>query len=115
MPKDFSFSPLRRIRQRPDFQRTFRHGKRLYSPFYILYYRPNNLGRPRVGVISSKRNAKRAVQRNQIKRMVRETFRRCQPELKPVDMVLVAQKKANDATKDELRTCLEELFEQLKQ
>lgn len=108
-----SFPPFRRIRERPDFQKTFRRGKRLYSPYYILYYRPNNLGHPRIGVITSKRNARKAVQRNRVKRVARETFRLKQVELKHVDMVLIAQRKSNDASNEELKKCLETLFEKL--
>ena len=114
MHKPFSFSPLRRIRERPDFQRTFRNGKRLYSPLYILYHRPNDLSYARIGAVISKRNVKKAVYRNQIKRVVRETFRLQQAELKPIDMVLVAQKKAGIASKEELKQCLEQLFVKLK-
>lgn len=109
-----SFPPFRRIRERHDFQKTFRRGKRLYSPFYILYYRFNNLNHARLGVITSKRNVRKAVQRNTVKRMAREVFRLNQKDFFGIDIVLVAQKKANEATKEELEECLKKLFIELK-
>ena len=110
MRSPFSFSSSQRIKERPEFQRTFREGKRLYSALYILYYRANGLKQARIGVITSKRNVRKAVWRNRIKRVIRETFRLRQSKLKPVDIVVVAQKKASNANKEELKQCLEQLL-----
>jgi len=108
--KTYSFPPFRRIRERHDFQKTFRHGSRLYSSLYILYYRQNDLSHARLGVVVSKRNVPKAVKRNQVKRLAREVFRLKQIDLNDLDIVLVARKKANIATKEELERCLEKLF-----
>lgn len=105
-----TFPPFRRIRARPAFNATFRCGKRLYSAYYILYYYRNDINYARMGVITSKRSLKKAVRRNCVKRMARETFRLSQQRMKPVDIVLVAQKKADRASKKELKRCLEKLF-----
>ncbi len=42
----------------------------------MLYVRPNALGNARLGVVAAKRFAPRAVTRNMIKRVARETFRK---------------------------------------
>jgi ribonuclease P protein component len=67
-----------------------------------------------MGAITSKKNLRHAVKRNQAKRIARETFRKAQASLTPVDLVIVALKKANDASKEELRRCLEQLFTKLR-
>lgn len=113
MHKTYAFPSLLRIRERPDYQKTFRQGRRLYSPYYILYYRQNALNHPRMGVITSKKNIRKAFRRNTVKRVTRETFRRQQNILKKVDIVLVAQKQSNNASNEELRQCLESLFAKL--
>jgi len=73
----------------------------------------NALGYSRLGTITSKRNLKKAVHRNQARRVAREMFRLNQNNLKPLDLIIVAKKKAAAANKDELRRCLENLFRKL--
>ena len=113
MPRSFSFALNQRIRKRIDFQCVFRKKRRLYSPYYIIYYHTNTLKHSRMGVIVSKRSVSHAVQRSRVKRMVREVFRLQQAQLGAVDVVLVARKKASVAKKEELKQCLEQLFAKL--
>ncbi len=108
------FSPDKRIRDKRGFQQVFKQGKRLYTPFYILYYRSNELSYSRMGVITSKRNIRAAVRRNKAKRVAREVFRLQQDRMIAKDIVLVAQKRASQAAKSELRQCLENLFTKLQ-
>lgn len=50
--------------------------KRVYlNQWFAVYLQPNNLGFARLGLIVSKRLIPKAVQRNKIKRMIREGFR----------------------------------------
>ena len=66
-------------------------GKRLYSPFFILYLAPNQLPHHRLGVVVS-RKIGNAVIRSRIKRVVRDAFRRypCQRE-HGLDMVVISR------------------------
>lgn len=50
--------------------------------------RPNECGYPRLGMIVAKRLLKRAVDRNRVKRCVRETFRGVRAELPACDFVI---------------------------
>jgi ribonuclease P protein component len=56
-----------------------------------LRYRPNGLGHARLGLAISKRASKHAVERNRLKRLLRESFRRIRDQLPPVDVVVMAR------------------------
>ena len=70
----FSLEKAERILKRDDFKRLFRCGKKIYGDHFVVYYCRNNLGMWRMGVTVSKRVG-RAVIRNRVKRLVRESFR----------------------------------------
>lgn len=52
---------------------------------------PNDTGHARLGLAVGIKAAGNAVQRNRIKRLVRESFRACQDELPAVDVVVNAR------------------------
>ena len=61
-----------RIKKQADFQRLFQKGKRAFSPSLTLLYVP--APKMRMGISVGKKHGK-SVQRNRIKRLVREAFR----------------------------------------
>lgn len=113
MLDNLSFSKKLRIRHKEQFQRIFQLRRRLFSSYYVLYSQENGCDYPRMGLITSKKNVRKAVTRNRIRRVARETFRLRQIELSGLDVVLVANRKAQLATKEELQACLDNLFSQL--
>ena len=74
-----------------DYRRVFEtaaykvHGKGL-----MALASPNERGHPRLGLIFSKKNVRRAVDRNRLKRIVRESIRLQQHRLPSVDIVVLA-------------------------
>jgi ribonuclease P protein component len=64
----------------------------------------------RLGITVSKRVAPLAVQRNRIKRLVRESFRHRRAQLPPADYVLQAQRAAVAATSEAVRVELDVLW-----
>ena len=90
MAKLFTLSKSERLKSRKQIEQLFKGGKRLpVSPFYIYY-----LLRPlttrdsgltlKFGVGVSAKNFKRAVDRNRIKRLVRESYRLQKPNFREV-------------------------------
>lgn len=55
---------------------------------FTLFARPNGLDRARIGIIVSSRIARRAVDRNRAKRLVREAFRSARHRLGGMDVVV---------------------------
>lgn len=56
----------------------------------------NSLNHPRLGLVIAKKNIRLAVERNRIKRLIRDSFRLHQHQLPAVDIVLLARKGLGD-------------------
>lgn len=112
-PSDFP--PSARLRVSAEFQAVFKAGRRLSSPQLRLFAHVRaEANAPRLGVAVSKKVDKRAVGRNRIKRLVRETFRRERHQLPPGDYVLIAQPGASALSSDELRAQWLQLLERAR-
>ena len=68
-----------RLKKQADFQRLFKKGQRIFSPTLTAVYRPSD--KRRMGISVGKKHGK-SVQRNRIKRLIRESFRNSQTEMK---------------------------------
>ena len=80
----------------------------------ILAHR-NDLGYARLGLVVAKKHAKRAVDRNEIKRIVRESFRHNQSKLENYDCVVLSRPGAKDLDKVQLRHMIDKLWTRLRQ
>ncbi len=79
----------------------------------ILNAAPNGLEQVRIGLIVSRKVARKAVHRNKVKRRLREILRTWIPYLRPGwDLVVVARPPAREATFHELKRVLWELLTQ---
>ncbi len=111
------FDLNRRLNKGHHYKRVFKFGKKVYFPLFSLYYYPNQCGHPRIGLAISKKNVHRAVDRNQIKRVIRESFRQ-QKSLPAVDIVIIAKRgySITDTTRNkvQLRKALEIAWEKVE-
>ncbi|WP_435050919.1 ribonuclease P protein component [Desulfosarcina widdelii] len=88
-----------------------KNGKRHYSDHFIIISRKNQIFRSRLGVTVSKKVGK-AVIRNKIKRLVRETFRLNRNRLpEQVDLNVIAKASAGKTEVEELQKNLMRCFE----
>jgi ribonuclease P protein component len=78
-----------------------------------VFARPNGLTEARIGIVVGRRAAPRAVDRNRVKRMVREAFRRIRASLGGVDVVVQLRRCPPGAARSAARAELARLFEQL--
>ncbi len=96
-----------------DFAALRRGSKRLAAQYFHCEFRPNELDGARLGMAVSKRVSKRAVERNRIRRQIRESFRLRRAEFPACDMLVVARTAAAAQTNVVLRADLEALWHKL--
>lgn len=68
------FSKQERLLKNKEFTQVFKQGRRLSNDLFFIHILPNNLNYCRLGLAIGK-EVHRAVWRNRIKRLVRESFR----------------------------------------
>ena len=88
------FSKAARLRHRQEFLRAQAQGKRFHTRHFGVTLAPMAEGHPRLGLVATRRLGK-AVQRNRVKRLLREFFRRHQTGLPAFDLVIMAKKGAS--------------------
>jgi ribonuclease P protein component len=95
-----------RLVAKADFDRVFADNQRARTDYVVVMARPNPVGYPRLGMVIAKRLLARAVDRNRVKRCVRESFRQALPELPACDFVvrLIAKPIPGDEARDLTRT-----------
>ena len=82
-----------RLKKQADFQRLFQKGKRAFSPSLTVVYRPSE--KPFMGISIGKKHGK-SVQRNRIKRLLREAYRATVGEMKGVYSVVLIPKVSDE-------------------
>jgi ribonuclease P protein component len=103
----------RRLRRKADFEAAYARGRRFGNGFFAVTAKPNDSGGPRLGLAVSVRTAGSSVERNRIRRTIRESFRLHQHEIPAVDLVVSARGRARDAAGAELRASLVTLWKKV--
>ncbi|OGP92337.1 MAG: ribonuclease P protein component [Deltaproteobacteria bacterium RBG_16_54_18] len=94
--RDESLRKAERLRRKADFEIIAREGTRKHTRNFLLIARKNDQGFARVGVVAG-RKVGTAVERNRVKRLVREFFRRNKDRVHPsIDYVIVGKKGAQE-------------------
>lgn len=109
----FRFPRAARMLKPGDFARLRQASRRVGSRFFSAEYRTTDDTAARLGLAVSRRVSKRAVQRNRLKRLVRESFRRQRAELAPMDILVIARSAAVVTPGSELLADLELLWRRL--
>jgi len=102
-PRNFSFPPAVRVRSRVDFLKIQRSGRKVRGRCFSLLAIQNDLPSSRFGITVSKKIGN-AVERNRVKRKIREIQRLTRHEILPgYDIVIIARRQS-------LGTSFEEMF-----
>lgn len=109
---NFSFTYRERLHQARQFRRVFDRARRSSSTMFTLLSRQNTMGYPRLGMVVAKRNARRAVDRNTVKRMIRESFRSSKAGLAASDYVVILKRPIGTVPRDSLRQQLTGLWKE---
>lgn len=103
-----------RLLKPAEFKYVFAEPVRVSGKYLTILYRKNTLAHPRLGLVISGKRVASSVARNRLKRLIRESFRLHTPALPAVDIVVLAKSQAADAKNQEIRQCLEHLWQKLR-
>lgn len=91
-----------------------RGGKKSNDTLFSVTTAPNQLPQARLGITVSRKVSSRAVQRNRIKRQVRESFRQHRQMLCGVDLVVIARPQAAHSDNKTLKAALQQHWEKIQ-
>jgi ribonuclease P protein component len=103
--------PEQRLRGAEAFTRVFREGRRRSDRCFTVIAAPGPGPRARLGLVVSRKVARSAVQRNRIKRLVRESFRKRSAQLPALDIVVMASHGAAECDNRQLAASIDALLE----
>lgn len=85
-----NFARCYRLTKTDEFSSVFGFRKAIRGTWLMLHYqpRPEGLADPRLGLVIGKKLLKRAVDRNRVKRIVRERFRLQREKLPACDLIV---------------------------
>lgn len=106
--------PAARLRRAGDFAALKSAAGRLRTRHFALRWVAGSGGTCRLGMAVSRKVSKRAVERNRIKRVIRESFRAEREALPTFDILVIALASAASATRGALRADLQRAWLKLK-
>ena len=101
-----------RLKKNSDFQKVFRRGKKVFSPYITLLYYPSN--ETTFGIAISKKYGK-AVKRNRIKRLIRASFAKSLPELNGAYTIVALPKISEEYTFENFEKGIKSWFGRMNQ
>lgn len=112
-PRRLRFGAELRLRSKLQFDAIYAGGKRIDDRFFGLRVKSNGLAHPRIGLAVAVKTAGSGVERNRVRRLIRESFRLAQHTLPAVDIVVAAKFPAREAPAATLRASLATLWQRV--
>lgn len=107
------FPRAHRLTKPAEFRFVFAENQRAGDRYCTLLARPSGLPQARLGLAIAKRRVRLGVDRNRIKRLIRESFRHNQHLVEGLDIVAMARDGAGSADPKELRASLDRQWQRL--
>lgn len=105
------FSPAQRLLAPAEFTQVFKSGRRRSDSCFTVIAAPGPGPTARLGLAVSRKVSRSAVQRNRIKRLVRESFRKHSANLPALDIVVMARPGAAECDNPLLSHSIDALLE----
>ena len=110
----YEFPRTARLPSSGDFRKVFEQASfRAPHPCFLLLAIRNQHQQARLGLVVAKKHVRRSVDRNRIKRLIRESFRHQLPHLPPLDIVVLVRKEAGASDNRHLLATLDKLWARL--
>lgn len=97
-----------------DFQTVFANAQKFANRHWTFIVRPNQQTYPRMGLAIAKKQLAKAVWRNRVKRLARETFRQHKTALSGYDIVVLSRHGMQAIQSDVLTQSFEHLIRKIK-
>jgi ribonuclease P protein component len=107
------FKKNNRLSKSKDIETVFRAGRSFFSPYFVVRFLPHNKTGQRIAVVVSTKTSKKAVERNRIKRIIREAAKPWLLRLSPGDYAIIAKGSAAKQPATVLRAGLNQLMDRL--
>lgn len=108
------FPKASRLLNASDYDAVFANNQYKVANRHFLILASSNLDEgPRLGIVIAKKNIPLAVQRNRIKRLLRESFRRNQQRAAQLDIIILIRKGADTLNNPEIFESLNKLWHDL--
>ena len=111
--EDFSYTRRDRLLNASQFTKVFNQANKSSSEFFTILSRENDIDQSRLGIVVAKRRVKRSVDRNVIKRIVRESFRLNKAKLPAYDFVVIIKRPVNVIKRSKLKLELKQQLDSL--
>lgn len=99
------FRTCNRLKRPEEFKQVFSSKRRSSDHYFLFLAKSNDFNWPRLGLAVPKKHIHSAVERNRLKRIIRESFRLKQKKLKGNDIVVVVRNKL-DVNKKNIESIL---------
>jgi len=109
------FPSSSRLLKPSQYRALFKGGKRVSSRGLTIIVKPNDLPNARLGLTIPKRIVKKAVDRNAIKRRIRESFRLNQHNLQGIDIVVMANSGISKLSNRQVSDLIQSLWHKVAQ
>lgn len=111
---EYGFPKTSRLLNAADYKAVFSNAQfKVSCRHFLILAITNSRSSPRLGLVIAKKNVALAVQRNRIKRQLRNTFRHNTAFLDKLDLVVLARKDADKLDNKQLKNTIEALWQDL--
>ncbi|HIE78468.1 MAG TPA: ribonuclease P protein component [Candidatus Thioglobus sp.] len=105
--KDLRFTKDVRLGSASEYANVFKGAARSTDRFFTVLAKRSKRTSARLGLAIAKKSVKKAVKRNLIKRVIRESFRRQKEDLTGLDFVVLCRRDAATASKKALAASIQ--------
>ena len=103
-----------KLTRKSEFQRGYKQGRKYWDRHFVIYVYVNHTSTTRLGITMSKKVGG-SVQRNRVRRLVRESYRNLKPKLRTgLDVIVIGRRVATSLKLQNAQSALFHLFRRAK-